>query len=68
MSTGSGVWEPDITRYGIMGGDLLVVRSSPGSPWECYDARRDPQEHSQATDPRCAVLESDGAKAFENGP
>jgi arylsulfatase A-like enzyme len=68
MSTGSGVWEPDIMRYGIMAGDILVVRSSPGSPWECYDARRDPQEHTQANDARCAVLATAGAKAFENGP
>lgn len=68
MSTGSGVWEPDIMRYGIMAGDLLVVRSSPASPWECYDARRDPQEHTQSKDARCAVLATAGAKAFENGP
>jgi arylsulfatase A-like enzyme len=67
MSTGSGVWEPDITRYGVMTGDLLAVRA-PGSRWECYDAKKDPGEHGQTSDMRCVTLAAAGAQAFEGAP
>jgi membrane-anchored protein YejM (alkaline phosphatase superfamily) len=67
MSTGSGVWEPDITRYGVMSGDLLVVRT-PGARWECYDAKKDPGEHVQTSDMRCVTLAAAGAQAFEGAP
>jgi len=64
MSTGSGVWEPDITRYGMMSGDLLVVRS-PASRWDCYDANKDPEERTQARDVRCSLLTIAATRAFE---
>jgi arylsulfatase A-like enzyme len=67
MSTGSGVWEPDITRYGVLAGDRLVVRS-PGSPWECYDAKQDPQERVPVRDLRCLLLAKAGEQAFEQAP
>jgi hypothetical protein len=64
MSTASGVWEPDITRYGVLAGDRLVVRS-PGSPWECYDATQDPQQQVPVHDLRCLPLATAGERAFE---
>jgi len=64
MSTGSGVWEPDITRYGAMAGDLLAVRA-PASPWECYDVTLDPHEVTRSMDARCLGLMLAGAQAFE---
>ncbi len=55
MSTGSGVWEPDIAKYGAMSGDLLAVRS-PGSRWDCYDAKKDPGQHMRTRDGGCLRL------------
>jgi hypothetical protein len=63
MSTASGVWEPDIAKYGIMMGDLLAVR--PATPrWDCFDAKRDPSEHAHAQDLRCLGLVSLGTRTF----
>lgn len=67
MSTASGVWEPDIAKYGIMSGDLLVVR--PATPrWECYDAKRDPGEHTRALGLGCMVLIAIGNQTFAASP
>jgi hypothetical protein len=55
MSTASGVWEPDIAKYGAMAGDLLAVRS-PGSGWDCYDLKQDPRQHARAKDLGCLKL------------
>jgi hypothetical protein len=55
MSTASGVWEPDIVKYGAMSGDLMAVRS-PGSSWGCYDAKKDPGERTRMKDSVCASL------------
>jgi glucan phosphoethanolaminetransferase (alkaline phosphatase superfamily) len=63
MSTASGVWEPDIAKYGIMAGDLLAVR--PATPrWDCYDAKRDPGEHTRANDLACLSLIGIGVQTF----
>jgi hypothetical protein len=63
MSTASGVWEPDIAKYGVMQGDLLAVR--PAAPrWECYDAKQDPGEHTRARDFGCLALIGLGTRTF----
>ena len=67
MSTASGVWEPDIAKYGIMAGDLLAVR--PASPrWDCFDAKRDPGEHVHSKDLGCMVLVGIGNQTFAGSP
>jgi Sulfatase len=67
MSTASGVWEPDIAKYGIMAGDLLAVR--PATPhWDCYDAKRDPGEHTRAKDLGCLALIAIGTQTFAASP
>ncbi len=43
LSTKSGVWDPDVTVYGIMEGEKLLV-ATPASPWQCYDTLRDPRQ------------------------
>jgi hypothetical protein len=60
MSTASGVWEPDLAKYGAMAGDLLAVRS-PGSHWDCYDAKKDPRQRVHAKDPGCLALFAAGS-------
>jgi len=55
MSTGSGVCDPDISKYGAMSGDLLAVRS-PGSRWDCYDVKKDPAERVKTKASVCANL------------
>jgi arylsulfatase A-like enzyme len=55
LSTASGVWEPDITRYGVTQGDMLVI-GGPRAPWRCYDSREDPTQHKVANDARCLSL------------
>lgn len=67
MSTGSGVVEPDIARYGVMEGDRLIVRGV-GRHWDCYDMRRDPAERSPRFEPACAPLLEAGLRAFANQP
>jgi arylsulfatase A-like enzyme len=67
LSTVSGVWQPDVSKYGIMMGDLLVVR--PATPrWDCYDAKSDPSEHARATDVRCLGLIEIGTQTFAGSP
>jgi hypothetical protein len=67
LSTVSGVWQPDMTKYGIVMGDLLVVR--PATPrWDCYDATRDPTQHAHATDIRCLGLIEIGTRTFAGSP
>ena len=67
MSTVSGVWEPDIAKYGIMAGDVLVVR--PATPrWDCYDAKRDPGQHSHVNDLTCLSLIGVGMRTFAPSP
>jgi Sulfatase len=67
LSTASGVWEPDIAKYGIMAGDLLVVR--PATPrWDCFNAKRDPGEHSRAPDIACLGLVAIGTRTFAGSP
>lgn len=63
LSTASGVWEPDITRYGVMQGDVLVV-GGPRLPWRCYDARDDPGEHRAVNDARCLFALSAAGRIF----
>jgi hypothetical protein len=63
LSTASGVWEADITRYGVMQGDLLVV-GGPRATWRCYDARQDPGQHKTANDFRCLSLGAAAAQIF----
>jgi Sulfatase len=67
LSTASGVWEPDIAKYGIMASDLLVVRSATPR-WDCYDARRDPGEHSRAQELGCLTLIGIGTETFAGSP
>jgi hypothetical protein len=67
LSTASGVWEPDIAKYGILQGDLLAVRSA-GGRWDCYDAAKDPTEHARAKDLRCLALFAAGGDAFAGVP
>jgi hypothetical protein len=67
MSTASGVWDPDIAKFGVMAGDVLVVRGA-GGRWDCYDARRDPGEHGPRADMRCVPLMGLGAQAFAGSP
>jgi hypothetical protein len=67
MSTESGVWEADIAKFGVMGGDLLVVRGATGR-WDCYDAKRDPGERFAHADPRCAPLVGLGSQVFAGSP
>ena len=67
LSTASGVWEPDIAKYGILQGDLLAVRSA-GGRWDCYDAAKDPTEHARARDLRCLALFAAGVDAFAGVP
>ena len=67
MSTESGVWEADIAKFGVMGGDVLVVRGATGR-WDCYDARRDPGERFSRADPRCAPLVGLGSQVFAGSP
>ena len=55
MSTASGVWEPDIAKYGAMAGDLLAVRS-PRSQWDCYDLKQDPRQRVHAKELGCLNL------------
>ncbi len=55
MSTVSGVWEPDIAKYGAMAGDLLAVRSH-ASRWDCYDMKQDPRQHQHAKNLGCLNL------------
>jgi hypothetical protein len=63
LSTASGVWEPDIAKYGILAGDLLVVR--PANPrWDCYDAMHDPGEHSRTQGLVCLALIEIGTRTF----
>jgi arylsulfatase A-like enzyme len=63
LSTASGVWDPDITRYGTMQGDVLVI-GGPRAPWRCYDAHEDPTQHKMANDPRCLGLAMVAAQTF----
>ena len=51
MSTASGVWEPDIAKYGIMAG-RPARREAGDARWDCYDAKRDPGEHTRTKDLR----------------
>jgi hypothetical protein len=67
MSTVSGVWQPDIAKYGIMMGDLLAVRPATAH-WDCYDANRDPTEHARANDLRCIGLIGMGTRTFPDSP
>jgi membrane-anchored protein YejM (alkaline phosphatase superfamily) len=67
LSTGSGVWEPDIAKYGMLEGDLLVVRSVHGR-YECYDAKKDPSEHQRSRDPACGPLADAAASTFAGAP
>ncbi len=68
LSTASGVWEPDIAKYGVMAGDLLVVRGAR-SRWDCYDAKRDPGEHNaHAKDIACLSLMGIGVRTFAASP
>jgi hypothetical protein len=67
LSTASGVWEPDIVRYGMMSGDLLAV-GGPRAPWFCYDARQDPGQHKRTEDLRCLGLIGAGIQTFGSGP
>ena len=64
LSTATGVWEPDITRYGMMSGDLLAA-GAPHAPWRCYDAHEDPTEHRAALDLRCIPLIQAARTTFE---
>ena len=62
LSTASGVWEPDITRYGVIQGDLLVI-GGPRAPWRCYDAVEDPTQHKIAQNLRCVGRRRRGRRA-----
>lgn len=63
LSTASGVWEPDVTRYGAARGDLLAVRSA--SPdWACFDAGQDPSQHTPVALGRCADLVALATRRF----
>jgi hypothetical protein len=65
MSTASGVWQPDISRYGAMSGDLLVVQSPGRGPAQCYDTATDPGEKAPLRDdPRCFGLAMFATEAF----
>jgi hypothetical protein len=67
LSTVSGVWQPDVSKYGIMMGDVLVVR--PATPrWDCYDAKIDPSQHARANDWRCLGLIGVGTRTFAGSP
>lgn len=66
LSTATGVWEPDIVRYGAMSGDLLAV-SGPRGPWICYDAAQDPGQHRTSSDLRCLALIQAGTRMFGSG-
>ncbi len=66
LSTATGVWEPDIVKYGTMTGDWLAVRG-PGGPWTCYDAAVDPGQHRASSDPHCFPLVLTGIQVFGNG-
>jgi Sulfatase len=67
LSTASGVWEPDIAKYGILAGDMLVVRGATPR-WECYDAKRDPGEHLRAEGFACLALTALGTQTFAGAP
>jgi hypothetical protein len=68
MSTASGVWEPDIAKYGVMAGDMLAVRGA-ASRWDCYDAAQDPRERNpRSRDFRCLALVGIGARTFADSP
>jgi hypothetical protein len=67
LSTASGVWEPDIAKFGVMSGDILVVRGAGGS-WSCFDAGRDPGEHVAHPDVRCLAPLGLGQRLFADSP
>jgi|CZKU01.1.fsa_nt_gi hypothetical protein len=67
LSTASGVWEPDIMKYGILQGDMLVVRGA-GGRWDCFDAAKDPTEHARARDFACLPLVKLGMSTFAGAP
>ena len=67
LSTASGVWEPDIAKYGILAGDVLVVRAATPR-WDCYDAKRDPGEHLRAEGLPCLALIALGTQTFAGAP
>jgi hypothetical protein len=62
LSTASGVWEADVTRRGVMRGQLLAVQS--GTDWLCYDTKLDPTEQTRVGRDRCAPLIAFGDARF----
>jgi membrane-anchored protein YejM (alkaline phosphatase superfamily) len=68
LSTASGVWEPDIIKYGVMAGDVLAVRGVTPH-WDCYDAQRDPGQHDgKARNLACYGLVAKGLEMFAGAP
>jgi hypothetical protein len=64
LSTGSGVWEPDDAKYGVMKGEMLAVKSA-GAGWYCYDIRADPFERAaRGSLPGCGPLMDLGTERF----
>jgi glucan phosphoethanolaminetransferase (alkaline phosphatase superfamily) len=64
LSTGSGVWEPDVTRRGVMQGDMLAV-SSDRPDWQCFDTQADPGEVVRQIRARCKALIEAGNRRFD---
>jgi hypothetical protein len=62
LSTKTGVWEPDVTVYGIMHGEKLLV-ATPASPWQCFDTRRDPRQIRPFVGGACGQAMLDAAHA-----
>ena len=64
LSTGSGVWEPDDAKFGVMKGEMLAVKSA-GAGWFCYDIRADPGERvARGSLPGCGPLMDLGTARF----
>jgi hypothetical protein len=63
LSTKSGVWQPDVAKFGAMRGDLLAVRTDVGG-YVCYDAQLDPRQLASVSSERCVDLVAAANRGF----
>jgi membrane-anchored protein YejM (alkaline phosphatase superfamily) len=63
LSTGTGVWEPDVWVDGVMRGERLLVRARPAG-WQCYRIDEHPSETVPLQAAACAPLEEAAESAF----
>jgi Sulfatase len=63
LSNASGVWEPDIPRFGVMHGENLAESGTEGD-WRCFDTHADPTEHETVDITACADSIKIGAARF----